>query len=68
MIEYFVNKNPKPDGSYEMHREDCSLLPVWFNRIPLGRQPDCKKALEAAKKIYPTANGCYYCAPECHLV
>ena len=33
---------------------------------PLGDFNHCAYAVVEAKKIYPTADGCAHCSPECH--
>lgn len=63
---YYVNKNAQSNGDHEVHKEDCYRLPEPENRLSLGYFTNCKDAVIAAKKIYPTADGCYYCSPECH--
>lgn len=66
MALYYVNKNAQSNGDHEVHKFDCSFLPSPENRRYLGDFPSCRPAVAAAKKIYPTADGCAHCSPECH--
>lgn len=67
MPQYCVNTNADNRGDHEVHRLDvCNRLPDLRNRKELGWHPDCKSAVKEAKKTYSTANGCYYCSPDCH--
>jgi hypothetical protein len=61
---YYVNRNSN-DGDHEVHRETCRYLPAERNRIYLGEFSDCHDALEAARRHYRTADGCYHCARAC---
>ncbi len=66
MTLYYVNKNAQANGDHEVHKSDCSFMPSSENRVYLGDFSSCRPAVAAAKKIYPTADGCYYCSPACH--
>lgn len=66
MARYYVNMNAQANGDHEVHKERCSFMPTDANRRYLGDYATCYGAVLEAKKIYPTANGCYYCARECH--
>jgi len=66
MDSYYVNKNPQRTGEHEVHRSICSHLPSKENLIHLGTFSDCVDALIAAKKLFPTVDGCRYCCIECH--
>ncbi len=66
MAEYCVNKNKQPNEDHEVHREGCEFWPNPGNRVPLANHPTCHGAVRMAKGIYPTANGCAFCSPECH--
>ena len=66
MITYYVNKNNQGNGDHEVHRRDCEKLPLPHNRTELGIFNNCHDAVKEAKKIYPTADGCFYCSNECH--
>ena len=63
---YYVNKNAQPNGDYEVHTLNCSYLPSFENRLFLGMFSNCSEAVQAAKKTYPQADGCYYCCKACH--
>lgn len=63
---YYVNTNAQSNGDHEVHKSGCSHMPdIWSQKF-LGSFTNCKDAVEEAKKTYPTADGCYYCAYECH--
>lgn len=67
MPQYCVNMKTDKQGDHEVHRLDtCNRLPEPEHRLDLGWHSGCRSAVEQAKKTYPTANGCYYCSPECH--
>jgi len=66
MTPYYVNKNPQPNGDHEVHESGCEWMPEPQNRQYLGDFSNCHPAVVAAKKIYPTADGCAHCSPECH--
>lgn len=66
MEEYFVNKNAQPNGDHEVHSKRCFYLPIENNRISLGFFSSCYQAVQKAKEIFPTADGCYSCSSECH--
>ncbi len=66
MARYLVNTNPQPNGDHEVHTTSCGHLPNLTNRLDLGEHSTCTTAVAAAKRYYPTANGCYYCANPCH--
>lgn len=64
---YYLNRNQQESGDHEVHREDCRYLPAPRNRLRLGRFARCRDALEEARERgYPTADGCYLCAPACN--
>lgn len=65
-IYYLANKNAQNSGDHEVHRSDCSYLPKQHNQKKLGEFSSCAPAVAEAKKIYPTADGCYHCSPTCH--
>lgn len=67
MAKYYVNMNPQSDsGDHEVHEKGCSWLPLIADKKYLGEFPSCHGAVAAAKKIYPTADGCEKCSPKCH--
>ncbi len=66
MAAYYINKNAQSNGDHEVHKSGCSFMPNSENRRYLGDFSSCRPAVVAAKKIYPTADGCYYCSPACH--
>ena len=73
MPNYIVNKNAQYDtGDHEVHvtpRSACSSprYPQVENQESLGFHATCHGAVQQAKQRgYRTANGCYYCANQCH--
>ena len=69
MPEYCVNINAQPgSGDHEVHdlASQKGCLPQPANRLGLGSHPSCVEAVQAAKKLYTDANGCFYCATACH--
>jgi hypothetical protein len=67
MPNYYVNKNAQPNGDHEVHKTvGCPTPAAPENRHPLGNFPSCHGAVRKAKEIYPKADGCANCAPECH--
>lgn len=69
MHQYYVNKNPQPNGDHEVHRVDnCPTPADEENREYLGLFESCHGAVAKAKEKYPTANGCANCSPDCHTM
>lgn len=67
MANYCVNANPQPTGEHEVHNiNTCPALPAPRNRVPLGDHNTCHTAVAAARRTYPTADGCKTCSPACH--
>jgi len=66
MAYYYVNKKAQDNGDHEVHTTGCSWLPAEHNRTYLGNFSSCGPAKAAAKSIYSTADGCYYCCRPCH--
>lgn len=63
---YIVNKNAQSSGDHEVHREGCDTLPHLDNQLPLGSHDTCESAVAMAKTIFPQADGCARCSPECN--
>lgn len=61
---YYVNQTPQTNGDHEVHKEGCTYMPT--TKLHLGAFISCRPAVEAAKKVYPRADGCYWCSRECH--
>ena len=66
MANYYVNTNPQPNGDHEVHVAGCSWFPEQRHAKYLGDFAYCSGAVAAAKLIYPSADGCYYCSPSCN--
>jgi len=66
MARYYVNKKAQASGDHEVHKFVCSRMPQPENRHYFGDFATCHPAVREAKKIYPTADGCYYCSNACH--
>lgn len=66
MEDYFVNMNAQSNGDHEVHKNGCSYLALVRDKKHLGRFFSCQEAVRKAKETYSTADGCFYCARECH--
>jgi len=72
MSYYLVNSNAQPNGDHEVHRSsrsECTSpkYPLPENQVDLGWFSGCADAvMEAKRRGYRTANGCYYCSNLCH--
>lgn len=66
MACYIVNRNAQNNGQHEVHKETCNALPKLDNQIPLGSHDSCGPAVKKAKTLFPTADGCARCCPECN--
>jgi len=65
MFNYYVNNIPQTKGDHEVHKEECKFFPKTDSSY-LGKFPSCVEAVEAAKRIHPQSNGCFYCSTPCH--
>ena len=63
---YYVNDTAQNKGDHEVHVEECYWLSIARSRTPLGAYYSCHSAVIRAKAIYPTANGCAHCSPDCN--
>lgn len=67
MPTYYVNSNSKGRGNHDVHKMGCGFLPKKEeNRIKFGVFSCCDEAVEEARKLYPRADGCYYCSRDCY--
>jgi hypothetical protein len=67
MPYYCVNTNAQANGDHEVHNTGtCTRLPKPEHQLALGYHETCKGAVQQAKRSYSTANGCYYCCPDCN--
>ncbi|PII87802.1 hypothetical protein BMH32_13455 [Leucobacter sp. OLJS4] len=69
MPNYVVNKVPQGGTrDHEVHDRDSwrGCVPALGNQVDLGYHASCDTAVQQARAYYPTADGCYYCAPACH--
>ena len=67
MADYYVNDTPQvPSGDHEVHEDGCYWLALASSTTYLGDFPSCEPAVRKAKTIYPTADGCATCSPDCH--
>ena len=66
MPNYYVNTQAQANGDHEVHQSSCEHQPALAHRHFLGAFDTCVEAVRAAKKIYPTADGCYWCSNACH--
>ena len=65
MKRYYLNNHPQVDGTHEVHSEDCFYLQFVYSKRDLGYHINCQSAVDSARKIYPTADGCRICSEEC---
>lgn len=66
MSKYYVNNQRQTNGDHEVHVKGCYWLELASDTTDLGEHLSCSSAVAAAKRTYPTANGCYHCASACH--
>lgn len=70
MPRFIVNRNAQkpPRRDHEIHNvtTGCNHLPDSNNQIDLGTHPSCVEALRAAKRMFPSADGCAYCCKPCN--
>jgi hypothetical protein len=66
MPTYCVNTKEQDNGDHEVHKEGCDFWPASHHVHLLGTFVTCHGAVAAAKRIYPTADGCAFCSPACH--
>lgn len=67
MAAYYVDSLPNKKGNNEVHKFGCSHLDLgWKQFVFLGKFSDCREAVEEARKAFPQAEGCYFCARTCH--
>lgn len=66
MSRYYVNNQRQDNGDHEVHVQGCYWLQLANSTRDLGDHLGCHTAVAAAKRIYPTANGCAYCSSACH--
>jgi hypothetical protein len=68
--KYYVNTDKDIHGNNEVHAEDCPLKPDFSNGnyIDLGTWSACETAVAVAQAIHnlPDADGCKWCAEDCH--
>lgn len=64
MDRYYVNNNQQRNGDHEVHKHGCGWMPA--NVTYLGSFSSCVPAVQAAKRIYPQSNGCYFCSNACN--
>ncbi len=67
MYKYYVTKRTNQEGRREIHREGCAYLPERGSCLYLGKLASSFSAVAEARRIYTDINGCFHCAPECHL-
>lgn len=64
--QYCVNTRAQDNGDHEVHTATCRYLPSLVNRLGLGTHSSCRSAVQAARVIFRTANGCIHCSTACH--
>lgn len=65
-MRYSINRHAQSNGDHEIHKANCTFEPLLQNRVDLGLHPDDYSALQAGRRVYPTADGCAYCCPAIH--
>ncbi|MBV7532849.1 hypothetical protein [Chitinophaga sp. sic0106] len=63
---FYVSKIRQANGDHEVHEASCPKLPLSQNRVHLGEYYTCAEAVNAARKLFPTADGCKICSPQCN--
>jgi hypothetical protein len=66
MPHYYVNDTAQSNGDHEVHTAECAHKLKVKYYTTLGSHTSCRSAVERAKRIYPTADGCKICSPECN--
>lgn len=66
MARYYVNNNAQSNGDHEVHKQDCTFLPLPENRTYLGDFSSCSPAVTEARRYHRKVNGCFFCAKPCH--
>ena len=64
MLTYHVHKVKMASGDHEVHAENCEWCPPAEHTNCVGEFDSSENAMEAARKLYPEANGCHHCMPE----
>lgn len=65
MDRFYVNNNAHSTGEHEVHREGCKRLEPSVTTF-LGEFPCCSGAIEKARAVFATADGCFFCTYDCH--
>jgi hypothetical protein len=63
--KYYVHTKAQSNGDHEVHKQDCTWLPLPENRVYLGEFSNCFEAVIAARRHYTDVDGCHYCSREC---
>lgn len=66
MKRYVLNTLQNSNGDHEVHESSCSRLPPYIYQQDLGYHFTCTSAMNAAKEIKESLNGCYECNRVCH--
>ena len=67
MKRYVLNTLENSNGDHEVHVSSCALLPSYVHQQDLGYHFTCSSAMNAAKAIQDSVNGCYECNRVCHI-
>ena len=67
-MRYYINPHiNEPGANQEVHKENCSGLPLVKKREYLGDFTSAREAVHYAKILgYTRADGCMHCSPEAH--
>jgi len=60
-MRYYLSREPRDGVGYEVHAENCQLIPKEEDRIYLGSFGNCYEALIVAKEYYHESCGCTFC-------
>lgn len=61
MDYFYVDQKAQGDGSHQVHRGICKLLPPNEDRMFLGYFDKHEEPVLLAKKWFPNATGCIHC-------
>lgn len=68
MDNFYVSIFSESNGTHEVHREDCNLLPTEEKRILLGEFSNFYDAVKSARLLFLQSNCCYLCVEICSVV
>lgn len=66
--KFYVSIFSESNGTHEVHREDCHLLPTEEERFFLGEFSNFYDAVKSARLVFSQSNCCYFCFEVCPAV